>query len=405
MVLLLRRAGLLILFAAGIAAQPRGGVVEVAASRTVTPPLGQMRFTINVQTGPSVTIAAVVNALQGLGLTAEEHLVRTSASPAFEFSFPPSERSFAQIRHEFQIAVPAARAESLIADLAGYSRTPPRPVTGLSFSALGEPAAVVSDEARSRLLPELFQEAQRDAERQLAAAGQSPGPIVFLSDAVSSEAGSTAVTFTLYLRMAALGGAPAPSRSVAAVLRERKQPGPFDVAELRLSLQLKQDQTRADALTLAKPLGLSDSELIGQTFEHASDFGSLLTARLPRTFDFAADRPAAELNSLLTRIAAVQADLPAGTSLSFSVELSHSPAALDRDAQRASPRLLAAARTRAEALAALLNSPLRLPRLMKTSSGPAASDSVVFLLGSSQLFGATYSSREWNLLLVEFGLD
>lgn len=397
---------LFILIAAPVFAQPRGGIVEVSAVRSVILPIAQARFTLTTEAAVGTSPAQVAGALPELGVKADD-LVTTSAYAARPVDFasvnplPPA----ARVIYEFRFVVPYSRFDSTAATLSRLTETPPQPIVRLSFRAQAEPLPEAVEETRRRLLPELFREARADAERQLEAAGQSPGPVLFLADQTYSNYVATTLNFSLFLRMGSLGTPSSGGRAVAAIAGERAQPGPADTASYRVSVRLNPEVSRSSVLEIVKPLGIGEADVVSQDYSRGGFYFNLpaISEPLYRGIEFAATRPAAGLASFLNEAAAILARQSA-VQMSVSASLSHSQVLVDREALRVTAPLLASARKRAEPLAALLGQPLRLARVVSRDANPLPLVPQFGVAGDF-LFSSTYFPYGWHSAAVEFSID
>ncbi len=333
------------MLATAVFALTLSGQVDVTVSRQVMPGATEALFTVDA-TAPAASagLPQVAAVLEPVGVRAE-HLQRAAfQAETSNSAFGPAQP--ATVTYSFELRVPAARLESLSAEMDRIFGKPPAPLTRFYFSARLLPGVAALQAARLAALPALFEEARAKAEAALAAAGQSPGPILAMQDEISAN-GDASATAKLSLRMARLAPASGASfgRIVAAV-SSRPLTVPFDVAAISISTGVGLEES----LRKLAPLGVTAANLSSQS-------SGAFYSDLYISTSFELTRPAAELPRFI--------DAAAKLGVAFSASLEHSGALRAREQEKALPGLLAEARSKAEPLARLLNLPLGSPRFMR----------------------------------------
>ena len=389
-----------ILLAWRLAAQaPPNGVVDVSVSRTILPGASEALFTVDAAAPSSNGVFQVTALLEPVGVRAE-HLRRAAFQR--EGLLAGGAAATAIVTYSFELRVPASRLEALSLEMDRLFHKPPAPLTRFSFGARLLASAAELEKARMELLPVLFEEARAKAEATLAAAGQTPGPVLALFDQIDATGYDASATAKLWLRMGRAAPGPSGGRSVAA-MAARAITAPFDNAVASLATNAGAEQS----IRALSPLGITAANLVSQSSSlNAGLFGSNLT---PRT-SFEVTMPAGELPRFIDAFAKLERE-GRGIGFDFYALLAHSGALRDRERTQALPVLLAEARRRAEPLARLLNLPLGGPRLIvdEEFAAPgteffAAAGFSSFLLG---LPGPVVSSSNTRpiTLSVEFAVD
>ena len=379
------------------------GQVDVTVSRQLMPGATEALFTVDATAVSSTGLPQVAAMLEPVGVRAE-HLQRATFQQGA--SIPVlGQTEPATVTYSFELRVPAARLESLSAEMDRIFREPPAPLTRFNFSARLIPGIAALERARLAALPALFEEARAKAEAALTAAGQSPGAILAMQDEISANYDASA-TARLSLRMARLtpaSGSSSLGRSVAAV-SSRPLAVPFDVA----AISIRTTTGLEESLRKLAPLGITAANLSSQSSNLFS--GRVLigpsgpSSALSVNSSFEVTRPAAELPRFIEALAKLGID--------FSASFEYSNALRAREQEKALPGLLAEARGKAEPLARLLNLALGNPRFMRdgesarTTTFVGVPASRWFLLGFENSFSFGFSQAQPPITLgVEFAVD
>lgn len=372
------------------------GYVDVSVSRTVNAGETEAVFSVTASAPPSVGLAQVAARLEGVGVRAE-HLQQVTYSQGL-YAF---ERA-ASVTYSFELRVPGTRLEALSVAMDNLFSQPPAPLTSFRFSASLNPSAAAIESARLSVLPALFEEARSKAEASFAAAGQTAGPVLSISDRASAGSGMS-VSVELTLRVAR-SGAQASGRSVSATVT-RPLTVPFDVA----SISVGTNTEMAEALLLLAPLGITAADLSSQTSSLTAG-GSILFSPAALGFgtNFSVTRPAGEFPRFLDAFSKIAAQSDSKLGLSLNASLTRSDRVRASEREQAMPALLAEARLRAEPLARLLHLPLGLPRTIMDAQSRSSVYAIYasFLLGYVSTPPGDFSSSSGDpSLIVEFAVD
>jgi uncharacterized protein YggE len=377
---------------------------DVTVTREVSAGSSEAWFTVDATAAATTGVPQAVTALEAVGVRIEHlrsaYYQQGRALPLLGNTEP------ATVTYSFELRVPAARLEALSLEMDRLFRKPAPPITSFQFSARLVTSSAGLEAARLAVLPSLFEEARAKAEAMLSAAGQTPGPVLALQDAISATYDASA-TAKLSLRMARLNPAAAavgqPLGRGVTVGVTRAIAAPFDSAVITLGTEAGVEQS----LKLLAPLGVTAANLTSRTVNLLTG-NPFFESRLVSFSQFELVKPAEELPRFVDAFNKLMAaTAPENGGASFWASLGYSAALIARERDKALPALLAEARRKAEPLARLLTLPLGNPRAIQ-DDGSALQPAVLVngnFLGRTAFPQFLLESGPGISMVVEFALE
>ena len=321
-----------------LSGQPTGAAVIASAARVVTMPgPGEAVFMVRASTGLDSSVASVIAALAPARVGPADLASRSIFWDSPDTNLPgPQEFLFWLVR-------PGAsylELQSVMKSISNGNRD-----LSITFRGYTQAAEADIEQARARVLPDLYRQAKARAEQMLIEAGYRPGAIVELNETIDPFAASHRGRFSLSMRMARLG-VPVSRTSVSTVVMPAVLPLRMGSPLLQVSFSVR-SMSRRDLLALVRPAGLTESQLT--RVEAESDRFSQDRGRDPgpATLRYYFTSPIAE-GDIRARLGRLPQAITDRAEVSFAAE----PSLVD------ATMLAAAARSRAALLARLLGGQL-----------------------------------------------
>jgi len=157
----------------------------ISVSRAVTLPADETEFIVAATTRVDVPRQAVIDVLQGVGISAANlSALRIDNPGTARISGTGLTPDGALLWiFQFNITTPAGRTADFVQKLNALQKKPPDPVVDVLYLSRGSSSEKSVADARSRILPEIIAEARRKAAQLALSADQTiAGPVVFVSD-------------------------------------------------------------------------------------------------------------------------------------------------------------------------------------------------------------------------------
>ncbi len=156
----------------------------ISVSRAVTLPADETEFIVAATTRVDVPRQAVIDVLQGVGISAANlSALRMDNPGTARISGTSLTPDGALWIFQFNITTPAGRTADFVQKLNALQKKPPEPVVDVRYLSRGSASEKSVADARARILPEIIAEARRKAAQLALSADQTiAGPVVFVSD-------------------------------------------------------------------------------------------------------------------------------------------------------------------------------------------------------------------------------
>ena len=163
----------------------------ISVSRAVTLPADETEFIVAATARVDVPRQAVIDALQGVGISAANlSALRVDNPGTTRISGTGLTPDGALWIFQFNITTPAGRTADFVQKLNALQKKPPEPVVDVRYLSRGSASEKSVADARARILPEIIAEARRKAEQLALSADQTiAGSVVFVSDPARVKSG------------------------------------------------------------------------------------------------------------------------------------------------------------------------------------------------------------------------
>jgi len=163
------------------------GVITV--ERSVIAPADEAEFLIGVTTDLGVSEQSVLDALQGIGISAANLSVSRIVESTIAGGFSPMRTVW---NFQFDLILPLERAAEVRKKLDGWRQKPPAPLTELVYGWRRNASQRVATDVQATLLPEMIAEGRRKANALAAEAGRpTSGSLEYVSDPAPTLVGES----------------------------------------------------------------------------------------------------------------------------------------------------------------------------------------------------------------------
>jgi hypothetical protein len=173
----------------------------ISVSRAVTLPADETEFIVAATARVDVPRQAVIDALQGVGISAANlSAVRMENPGTTRSSGTGLQPDGALWIFQFNITTPAGKTADIVQKLNALQKKLPEPLVEVRYRSRGSASEKSVADARARILPEVIAEARRKAEELALSADQTiAGSVEFVSDPARVSGGGAYAAFGLNL--------------------------------------------------------------------------------------------------------------------------------------------------------------------------------------------------------------